>query len=44
MEALLLLAILAVAWLVGLLTLIWLLPALIVAAVAGAVDGSSDPA
>ena len=38
MEPLLLLAVLALAWLVGLLTVIWIVPALVVAALTRATD------
>jgi hypothetical protein len=38
MEALLVLAALVVVWLVGLLTLIWVVPALLIVLVAGAAD------
>ena len=41
---LLLVAILVVTWLAGLMTLIWAVPALVLAAVARAVDGPADPA
>ena len=44
MEPILVLALLALASLGGLLALIWVVPALLVAALARAVDGSADPA
>jgi hypothetical protein len=42
MEALLLLAALALAWLVGLLTLTWVMPGLLVALLSNAAAGSAD--
>ena len=44
MEALLILAGLVLAWLAGIVTLIWLVPALLVAAVTHAVDRPADRA
>jgi hypothetical protein len=42
MEPLLAVAILGLVWLAGLLTVIWVVPALVVAAVAGAADRAND--
>ena len=44
MEPLLLIAGLALTWLVGLIVVIWVVPALLLAAVTRAVDGPADPA